>query len=30
MSGFARDYARIESEKVEIERKRVDAELKKG
>jgi len=30
MSGFARDYARFESEKVEIERKRVDAELQKA
>ncbi|AES90043.2 glutathione S-transferase T3 [Medicago truncatula] len=29
MSGFARDYARIESEKLEIERKRVDAELQR-
>jgi hypothetical protein len=27
MSGFAREYARIESEKMEIEKKRVDAEL---
>jgi hypothetical protein len=27
MSGFAREYARIESEKMEIERKKVDAEL---
>ncbi|XP_058782447.1 uncharacterized protein LOC131656905 [Vicia villosa] len=27
MSGFARDYARIESEKMEIERKRIDVEL---
>ncbi|KEH15532.1 no-apical-meristem-associated carboxy-terminal domain protein [Medicago truncatula] len=30
MSVFARDYVRIESEKVEIERKRVDAELQKA
>jgi hypothetical protein len=27
MSGFAREYARIESEKMEIERKMVDVEL---
>lgn len=27
MSGFARDYARIEGEKIEIERKWVDDEL---
>ncbi|CAK8569122.1 unnamed protein product [Lathyrus sativus] len=29
MSMFARDYARIEGEKVEIERKKVDAKIKK-
>ena len=29
MSGFACDYARIESEKVKIERKRVDAKLQR-
>ncbi|XP_024628620.1 glutathione S-transferase T3-like [Medicago truncatula] len=29
MSGFVRDYARFESEKIEIERKRVDAELQR-
>ncbi|CAK8562181.1 unnamed protein product [Lathyrus sativus] len=30
MSMFARDYARIEGEKVEIERKKVDAKIKKA
>ncbi|CAK8542508.1 unnamed protein product [Lathyrus sativus] len=29
MSMFARDYTRIEGEKVEIERKKVDAKIKK-
>ncbi|CAK8575063.1 unnamed protein product [Lathyrus sativus] len=30
MSMFARDYARIEDEKVEIERKKIDAKIKKS
>ncbi|CAK8569686.1 unnamed protein product [Lathyrus sativus] len=30
MSMFARDYARIEGEKVKIERKKVDAKIKKA
>ncbi|XP_058759812.1 glutathione S-transferase T3-like [Vicia villosa] len=30
MSGFARDYARIESEKVEIEKKKVEGEMQRA